>query len=433
MVRNKKGGSLLGAPVRDEVRKSKHRVQKLLTMGFFMLIFDIRAGWARRFLGFQKRRCFMYRRSFTLLTKGLVVVAMALWVGRAMASESRADALLYNPGFYDLVDIFTFPQLANHYNLVTFYVPGENTTKHMYGGLVYKNFGFFIHRPVSGIESHYRLVAVPGIPQEFEFPANPQGTLFGNPPVVFDLLWGNGQFGAGLKFFANAQNHTTQSNEDVADDVEGARMVGASVSLGYSPMEGADLGLLGRFGNVKDRYTFADVGVKARYIADPKAETSLVALLALDFLLWAPKEGDNKWTFGVPLKGGLRLIPVADRLTVSALAGLDLQLLDPGEGDKQFALVVPTGEIAAELKVLKWLFLRSSVKGGFGILLAGKKVNDTKYHDTTTQVCFNSGLGLEYNNFVFDATIKYQLWQNGPYILGGEKGLFGSASLTYNF
>ena len=365
-----------------------------------------------------------------LVEKLLVILAVALWAGGASASESRADALLYNPAFFDLVDIFTFPQLAGDYNSVTFYLPATDTKNNLYGGLVYKGFGIFVHRPQFDLFQQYRLVGVKGNEQFTNlFSPAPANRATRVSPVIFDLLWGNGEFGVGVKFYGNAKNHETVSNEGVSDNPGANRMLGGALTAGFSPHEGLDAALSARVENEKDLYTATDVGVKARYIADPKASTSLVAAGQIGFGIYAPKHGDNIWAIGVPLRAGLRLLPVEDRLTISALGGLDLQFGDPGADDKQFSIIVPTAEVAAELKILKWLVLRSAIKGGYAILVAGGHGS----HDTTDMVSFNSGLGFEFKNFVLDALIKYSLWQNGPYFLGGEKGLFGSVSLSYNF
>jgi hypothetical protein len=206
-------------------------------------------------------------------------------------------------------------------------------------------------------------------------------------------------------------------------------MVGCALTAGYTPLEGLNAALSIRVENEEDRGTTADVGVKARYIADPKASTSLVVAGQFGFGIYAPEHGDNSWAIGIPLRAGLRLLPVEDRLTISALGGVDLQFGDPGAGNGQFSIVLPTAEVAAELKILKWLVLRSAIKGGYAFLVAGGHGS----HDTTNMVSFNSGLGFEFKNFVLDALIRYSLWQNGPYFLGGQQGLFGSVSLSYNF
>ena len=344
----------------------------------------------------------------------------------AFASESRMDALLYNMAFEDAVDVFLYPQLAPNYPMLTLYLPANVTQS--YGGLIYKfnsgsALGLFIHRPMANAFNHYRAWSLAGVGSPF---APGAASMLYPAGQVFDIIYGNGRFGLDLRLFGQAQAH---NQIGVKDTTKPNTMFGVDINAGISFSKDTASHIELAFDHVSDTSTDIFFAFGGRYLKHSDAKVNPVFAADLQFGLNAPKNGGNAFYFGIPVKGGMRISLIPDKLYTGLLVGLDLQMGKPSGGDTAFGLVIPTAELATEYKILSWMTLRTGIKGGWGIQFSGAGSN----HPTVNQLAFNSGLGFNYENFTFDATIGYSFWQNGPFIIGGRAGLFGNTSITYNF
>ena len=174
-----------------------------------------------------------------------------------------------------------------------------------------------------------------------------------------------------------------------------------------------------------------------RYIQPGDGTMRFVAAGELQFFLWKPDDGDVDSTYvaTLPFKAGARFTLVLDELFLGVLGGIDFQFLQIGDADAQAGLAVPTLEIAVEWFALSWLRVRTAIKGGYGIQIAGAKdpVSDDDINPKFEHMTFSSGIGLVFGPFTMDAVLQYNLWHNGPNFLGGGAGLFGALTLAYNY
>ena len=366
----------------------------------------------------------------------IAVAGVAMVTPRtARASETRADSLLYNMAFEDMIDVFLYPQLAVNYRSVSFYLP--TAVANAYGGIIYGSdhnaFGLFIHRPMANAFNQYRLWGLNTaayntlIPGANALTGNLQNLLYPSGQV-FDLFWGNGKVGVGLRLYGQAKTHTNVGN--VADNTAKDTTFGADLNVGWSIGNATAMHTDLTVGHTSNLGTLFGANIGFRYLSKADKVAKPVFAGELQFGLYSPKKGKSNIYFGLPIKGGAHLDIIKNKLIAGLLVGLDLQMGKQGGGDMAFGMVVPTAEIATEYYALKWLSVRAAIKGGWGIQFSGSKSN----HPTTNQLAFNTGLGFNIDSFIIDAAISYNLWTSGPDFIGGKApGLFGSVSLTYNF
>ncbi len=379
------------------------------------------------------------------MVKVLTVVMFMAALGATMpaqASETRADSLLYNQGFEDDTDVFLFPELVTKYRGLYFYTPVRKAFKDdIYGGVIFGNdhnsFAVFVHRPYSLPLSRYRLIGANsasaagaanilsawGLNENSASNAYPQGQ-------ILDFMWGTGKFGLGFRFGATSASHT---DVGMTDKPLKTTTVGFGLDLGFRLSQNAHLGVDATYRYASNQFNAVGINATTRYLSHADKLYTPVYVAGLNFLLYAPNAGSNSWGLMVPFKGGFRLNLLQKKLVVSTLLGLDIQVLKiaPVNTNTQFALVVPTAEIAAEYNVLSWLYLRSSIKGGYAIQFSGGNGS----HPSRNQLAFNTGVGFNiHDTFFIDGAISYALWTTGPAIIGGGKpGLFGNVSLSYRF
>jgi hypothetical protein len=366
----------------------------------------------------------------------LATAAFLLVSGNARASETRADSLLYNMAFEDMVDVFLYPQFAVNYPSATFYIPTAVTNA--YGGIIYGfkhfAFGLFVHRPLANAFNQYRLGGNNSTPLSGLLPpsnntvGNSQNMLFPSGQVL-DLIWGNGRVGGGLRFYAQTQNHNNPGA--AGDTVAPNTALAAEVNVGFSINKSLAMHTNAGFGYLKNKGKTASVNIGMRYLSKSTRKVRPVIATEIQFRAYIPKKGKSSFYFGLPLKGGVHLDIIKDTMTAGLLMGLDMQMIKPGGTDVTIAMMVPTTEIAVEYYAAKWVALRAAIKGGWGIRLT---TAGSTYHPTTNQLAFNTGVGFNIGSFVIDAAISYNLWTSGPDFIGGKApGLFGNLSLTYNF
>jgi hypothetical protein len=126
----------------------------------------------------------------------------------------------------------------------------------------------------------------------------------------------------------------------------------------------------------------------------------------------------------------VRFAAIPHKLYFALLGGIDIQMLKIEPDDMRFGIGFPTLELAGEWYALDWMRVRSAIRGGWGILLAGPPDDNPKYE----QMIFSTGVGFPLGPFCLDAVIEYSLWNDGPYFLGGAgAGLFAGVSFSYQW
>lgn len=369
-----------------------------------------------------------------ILTGVVAVVAAIVVLGgqTARATESRADALLYNMALQDDTDVFLFPNLLPQYNQITFYLPAAKAN--MYGGITFGGsqnaFGIYVHRPIESAFDRYRLgLGADAVPLWRDRSASGQ---------VFDLAWGNNGFGLGLRVHgwseASVQaptGGTETENNLLADPAEPQNAIFVGLNLGFRIAEGANMRVNVGIRNVKYNGTGGMIQVGARYIQPGASAVKLVVAGEAEIGIWSPEKGDFGFGFALPLKAGVQVSLIPEKLTAGILAGIDIQSSRmAGDGSGRLGLAIPTFELATEYKPLSWLALRAAMKSGYGFELSK---DAAKNHPKHEQLIFNSGLGFDLGPLLIDTALCYSLWQNGPYALGGVAGLFASATATYRW
>lgn len=365
-----------------------------------------------------------------MLKLAAVTLAVSCFAGRAYGSESRAQALLYNLAFEDSTDVFLFPELLTDYDGTYMHLTPAGSNIH--GGLILdfggQALGVFVHRPFVSAFDQYRMTATDGDGSAmglFRGAAGAAGEqhLAGQ---AFDLMYGTGSFGAGLRF--HGWSELSKQEGLLADPAEANSAVMFSGNLGFKYSEDTHLHAMAGYREVKESGRTVDLTGGFRWIESGPGPAHAVMAGEVEFGIFSPAEGDSSQGLTVPFKGGVQWKLLRQKLQLGLLAGVDLQYINPAPGDAKFGLAAPTLEIAAEYELRKWLQLRTALKSGYGFQLAGEA---NKKRPKYEQMVFNSGLGFLFEALRLDAVIQYSLWQSGPYFIGGAAGLFAGVSLSY--
>jgi hypothetical protein len=350
----------------------------------------------------------------------------------AVASESRSQALLYNLAFEDQTDVFLFPNLLPQYEGLYFHLP--RAVSNVYGGLIFNladdsSLGLFVHRTLATAFDQYRLSATDMTNYlgytVFNGGNSQEPHLAGQ---LFDLMYGTGKWGLGLRL--HLWSDVSSQDAPLADPAELATAITGEINAGFRVMDGLNMRASIGLRNVSDNYMGVMFRFGARYMSPEEKRIRPVFAAQLEFGMLIPDTGDNDFAFCLPLKGGLRLTAIEDVLYIGLLGGLELQMYAPGAGDNRFGLVAPILEMAVEWYALSWLQLRTGIKGGYGVQLAGDPGDNMPKHE---QLGFSSGVGIPLGPFSIDAVVQYSLWQDGPWFVGGTPGLFAGVSLSYNW
>ncbi len=350
----------------------------------------------------------------------------------AAASESRSQALLYNLAFEDQTDVFLFPNLLPQYEGLYFHLP--RTASNVYGGMIFNladdsSLGLFVHRTLATAFDQYRLSATDMTNYLgyalFNGGNSMEPHLAGQ---LFDLMYGTGKWGLGLRL--HLWSDVSIQDAPVTDPAELATAVTGEINAGFRVIDGLNMRASVGLRNVSDNYMNVMFRFGARYLSPEKKRVRPVFTGQLELGMLIPDTGDNDFAFCLPFKGGLRLTAIEDVLYVGLLGGLEIQMYAPGGGDNRFGLVVPILEMAVEWYALDWLQLRTGIKGGYGVHLAGDPGDNMPKHE---QLAFSSGVGIPLGPFAIDAVVQYSLWQNGPWFVGGAPGLFAGVSLSYRW
>lgn len=376
------------------------------------------------------------KRLVACLAVTMVVLALA---PRAGATESRSQSLLYNLAFEDDTDVFMFPHLLPAYEGLYLHLPAN--ISNVYGGLIYNldnnsAFGIYIHRPLITAFDQYRMVATDaGVAAANPlvlslFPGNPG--LAQEPHLagqIFDIMYGARTWGIALRMHLFSDVSVQEGL--LADPAEGTSAFTTELNAGFEVSRGFDMRASFAFRHENDLANTLRIRAGMRYLQPGNHRVRLVLASELTFGILMPDAdgADNHFGLSLPFKVGARFTLIEDLLFVGLLGGLDIQMLKLGDEDMRFGVAIPTLEMAAELQATSWFHLRTAIKGGWGIQFAGPGDNTPKYE----QMAFSSGVGFDFGPFSIDGVIQYQMWQNGPWLVGGVAGLFGGVTLAYQW
>jgi hypothetical protein len=372
----------------------------------------------------------MKKINLALLT---TVLGFILSFNTVQASEGRAQALLYNQAFTDQVDVFTFPQLLPEYAGIYFHLPPVATN--VFGGVILdfdqSALGIFIHRPLADTIDQFRLLASDlgaGAPLGAALGDANAATQAHLPGQFFDIIYGNGKWGMSLRTFLWSEVSTQMP--PLADPAETTSAFTMVLNGGYKTSP--EFNIRGKFGirHLVDTSTTMSFRFGCRYLEAGRPKFGKVFSSELELGMHMPDGGDSTIAVAIPVKYGIMYTIIPERFNLSLLGGIDLQMVSAPDSDFRFSMVLPIIETAVEYTPLDWLQIRSAIKGGYGIQLGGDPAENTPKFE---QLAFSTGLGLNLGNFHIDGVIQYQLWQNGPYFIGGVAGLFAGVSLSYNW
>jgi hypothetical protein len=381
------------------------------------------------------------RRIVSAVAVVMLVVALA---PAASATESRSQSLLYNLAFEDQTDVFLFPQLLPNYEGVYFHLPANPIDA--FGGIILgldgSAIGVFVRRPLGSPFDQYRL------PATVLGSAPNMGVIAGDavnavePQVagqIFDLMYGARTWGIGLRMFLFSD---ISLQYPVMDPPVATANFTTELNAGFQLSPGFDMRANFALSHDEDASDLILFRVGMRYMDPGEKRMRLVVAAELQAGFYVPDVDDVSPDIGfaIPFKAGVRFTAIPGKLYIGLLGGLDIQIISLYDaaaeeyGDVQFGVAVPNLELAAEWIALDWLQVRAGIKGGWGIQLAGvKDADDDALIPKFEQMVFSSGLGFPLGPFCLDAVIQYSLWQNGPWFLSGNGGLFGGVTLSYRW
>jgi hypothetical protein len=399
---------------------------------------------------------------------GVAAVA-ALWSGTAFAD--RRSGLSGNLLIEDPDDLFAFPQLTlQHRNMFRLDYGGSAQTGN--GVLTLGN-----EREALAIALHRGDLLTPdivGYNTELAWLGGVEGTggALGDttygvfpgpgavdrearnvlPATVIDLSYarslGGNPFGVRLGF-----GRGVQAVRDGEGQVQKGAQTFFAAQVGYShrPLNAlrwdASANAVFAFGNAND-VSGADEysGWNLRVAGLGRAYYPINQLVDLGFLgnvsiggerTEATQLGDSSKDVDFGLRAGVGPAIHLDRAKVAAYGGLRLGVgknapnsLDNADVNR-LNLAAPYFNMAAEIQVLDWLYVRTGAEYTWEVRRTGaaekERVGDGAFR-------WSAGLGLQKGTFYFDGVVTNGFVTGGPNFIGGTApGFLAMASLTYKF
>lgn len=391
------------------------------------------------------------KRLIQLAVKLLLIGTVAVFSGKAAASEARMASLMGNPMVQDMMDVVYYPGVLSVYGNTAFLTVYPAAPDGNVGVFIGQDvvFGAWVHR-----NSMWRDLDE----------TDALFTDFTLPPVydLFDLYLGfRSGFGIRLTLSAGLDTQDTQTEPGDTDLYsDGESLFSVDLMPGYSIDRsryhgdfgvGATLNFFKVAVNGEEAYTTGWIPsfmLKHRSIFG--AREDFVAW-ALDLMLTrraytAKTLGANeedgafgRW-FTTAVFGPRFKFP--DNFTI--WSGLKFQLEHlTGEidGDKQERLLgisAPGLVLSAELLLWELLSIRAGVD--YEVYWYIDSIPDpaddeeigAKYTTMGQNFAWSTGLGLTLGSFQLDGTVRQQLYFNGPQLWGGnDPGFLGMISATY--
>lgn len=406
------------------------------------------------------------------LSLGLLSLAASSMLLVETAQADRRSGLAGNLLIEDPDDLFAFPQLVVlHRNMIRLDYGGASDSGN--GVLTLGNdreaVAFAVHRgdlltpDVVGFNTELGwLGGVEGV--------NPFGaTQFGNfagpaavdapatpavlPATVVDLsyarLLGGNPFGVRLGF-----GRGVQTQKDAADNVQKGAQTFLAAQVGYSdrPADRLRWDVSGNaviaLGNSDDTngndvnsgwdLRIAGLG-RAYYPINRLVDVGFLANVSFDNEKTknAPS-GDSSHDFDFGVRAGVGPSIHLDRAKVAAYGGLRLgagkneQSAADNDDVSRLRLAVPMVNMAAEIQVLDWLYVRTGAEYSWELRRDASDVEKERVADGAFR--WSAGLGFQRGTFYFDGVVTNGFVTGGPNFIGGTSpGFLAMASLTYKF
>ncbi len=392
------------------------------------------------------------------------------------AHADRRTGLSGNLLIQDADDVFPFPQHSvTHRNMIRLdYGPGAgpNPAVGSSGNGVLtlgdedSAYGVALHRgdllspDVVGQSTELQWLGGIGNPfgatsfGTFATPGTPPGAAL--PATVVDLFYGramgNNLFGMRLGFARGVESVTVNDNT-----AKGAQSVIAA-QVGYSmlPPQGLRLDLAGNLVFALGKSTDTDgddlnsgkdirFGGLARgyYPINPVLDIGFLGNFVANYETTSqeePKNSSDDLSFG--LMGGVGPSINLERAKVAAYGGLTVGYRDNGPSDndnddvRTFSFAAPMFNMAAEVQLLDWLYVRTGAQYTWGLTRSGREVGGVDASNRVASSAFGwtAGLGATKDNFSFDGVVTNGFVTGGPDFIGGTSpGFLAMASATYRF
>lgn len=408
---------------------------------------------------------------------GLASLAASTTLLVDTAHADRRTSLGGNLLIEDADDIFPFPQRAvQHRNMIRLdYGTGNAGNGVLTLGTERAAYGIALHRgdllspDVVRFDSELQWLSGVGDPfaavagADGAFTVAPGAAVVNGgatlPATVFDLFYaramGDNAFGLRLGMGRGIQAIK------VDGETERAAQTFIAAQAGYSilPQQGFKLDLSGNvvigFGNT----TALDAGGDQEDISSGLAIRAgllgrgyypLNDLVDLGFIAHAsfdnqrihldgPDTATNYFNFGV--MGGIGPSIHTDTARIAAYAGVragvskddpDTDTDDDHVNGQSFA--VPTVNMAAEVQLLDWLYVRTGAEYNWNLNRVATKEPDASERASNGQFSWRAGLGVAKGGFAFDGVVQNNFLTSGPQFIGGNaNGFLAMASLTYKF
>lgn len=386
------------------------------------------------------------------------------------AHADRRTGLGGNLLIQDADDVFPFPQYAvKHRNMIRLdYGANQNSGNGIITlGDEKSAFGISLHRgdilnpDIVGFNTELAYLAGVGNPFSrvgggaFAGPGA-AGAAAGSvlPATVFDVMYGrqlgDNAFGLRVGFGRGIQS------QNIDGDVTKGQQTFAVIQGGYSlaPQQGLKLDLSGNVmfghgsstnaGDDVDSGTAIRAGFLGRgyYPINDIVDIGFLGNVSFDNQHVTNKTGPddvgtNDFQFG--LMGGIGPNIKLERAKIAAYGGF---LSGVGKNDpntdadddhtKRLRFAVPMVNMAAEVQVLDWLYVRTGTQYAWD--LNRGKAGDVKERASVGNFIWTAGLGVVKDTFNFDVVVRNGFVTDGPHFIGGNGGGFlAMASLTYRF
>ncbi|MFT3925819.1 MAG: hypothetical protein QM778_24970 [Myxococcales bacterium] len=412
-----------------------------------------------------------------LLVGLLCLTANATWLVET-AQADRRTSLGGNLLIKDPDDVFPFPQTTVlHRNMIRLDYGGNSGSGNGVLTLGNENhaFGIALHRgdllspDIVGFNTELEWLS--GVQNPFTAPTTgvfaapaAAGSNAGPiaPATVFDVMYGkaigDNAFGLRLGFGRGIQAR------NVDGETEKAQQTFAALQAGYSilPKQGLRLDLSGNvvvaFANSTGLDAAGDqqdinsgTRVRAGFLARGYIPVNDVVDIGLlgnasftnEHFKDKTQDPDLKAnTFDVGLMGGIGPVINLAIAKIAAYGGFlgaigksDPDTKTDNDATKSLNFFVPMVNMAAEVQLLDWLYVRTGTQYSWSIdRVRDTTDNPTKERASTGNFIWTAGLGLAKNNFAFDGVVQNGFVTGGPNFIGGNaNGFLAMATLTYKF
>lgn len=408
---------------------------------------------------------------------GLACLAAGTTLFAETAHADRRTGLGGNLLIQDPDDLFPFPQHAlKHRNMIRLdYAPGETATGGngvLTLGDERNAYGIALHRGdllspdvvgfnselawLGGVQNPFNSFAAPAFPAPGLDIANQPATVV-LPATVVDLFYARALSASDSLGFRFGFGRGIQSQK-VDDDVTKGSSTFIVGQLGYSrnPTQGFRMDLsgniMGAFGKSKvggeDNSKGFDLRVgglfRGYYPLSSLVDIGVIGNLSVDNERVKDQSGPEVKSnnFGLGAMAGAGPAIHIDRAQIAAYGGFVLGAgktkpdTDDGDSDtSRLSFAAPMVNMATEVQVLDWLFVRSAAQYTWRLdRFKGDDGTEVKERFSSAPFTWSVGLGMMKNNFYFDGVLRNAFVTNGPQFIGGNNpGFMAMASMTYKF